>query len=157
MKNLRLSKSFWHLGSFGIFIYAIDVSSGMKAEDMPVAFTQYYGAVLDAAQARSDLIANNIANADTPGFKARDISFDDVINAQLDGASGSHGVDTQQGGATPLYRAASTVTLDGNDVSLDGERLESAQTAERIQSVSTFLRQSTTDLITALRPNPSGS
>jgi len=116
---------------------------------MPVAFTQYYGAVLDAAQARSDLIANNIANVDTPGFKARDISFADTINAQLDKAPGSPSFDNQNG-------AASTVTLDGNDVSLDSERLESAQTAERIQSVSTFLRQSTTDLITALRPNPSG-
>jgi len=123
---------------------------------MPVAFTQYYGAVLDAAQARSDLIANNIANVDTPGFKARDISFADTINAQLDKAPGSPSFDRQNDAAAPLYREASTVTLDGNDVSLDSERLESAQTAERIQSVSTFLRQSTTDLITALRPNPSG-
>jgi flagellar basal-body rod protein FlgB len=118
---------------------------------MPVAFTQYYGTVLDAAQARSDLVANNIANVDTPGFKARDISFDDTINAQLGQISGP-----EEGTSIPLYRAASTVTLDGNDVSLDSERLESAQTAERIQSVSTFLRQSTADLITALRPNPSG-
>lgn len=123
---------------------------------MPVAFTQYYGAVLDAAQTRSDLIANNIANVDTPGFKARDISFDDAINAQLDQSSGSQDSGSQDGAAVPLYRAASTVTLDGNDVSVDGERLESAQNAERMQSVSTFLRQSTTDLITALRPNPGG-
>lgn len=123
---------------------------------MPVAFTQYYGALLDVAQARSDLIANNIANVDTPGFKARDISFEDTMNAQLDKALGSQPFDSQTGAAVPLYRAASTVTLDGNDVSLDSERLEAAQTAERIQSVSTFLRQSTTDLIAALRPNPSG-
>ncbi|MCB8874910.1 flagellar basal body rod protein FlgB [Acidisoma silvae] len=120
---------------------------------MPVAFTQYYGAVLDAAQQRSDLLANNIANADTPGFKARDIAFSDTIAAALSpGSSDQDGNNTDM----PLYREAATVGLDGNDVSLDSERLESAQTAERMQSVSIFLRQSTSDLITALRPNPSG-
>lgn len=59
--------------------------------------------------------------------------------------------------ATPEYRADATVGLDGNDVSLDAERVEASQNAEQISGATTFLHQSTADLITALRPNPSGT
>ncbi len=119
---------------------------------MQVGFTQFYGAVLDAGQQRADLIANNIANADTPGFKARDVSFDDAVNASLDPTP-----DDGPAGDTALYRSQGTVALDGNDVSLDNERIEFVQNAERMQAGTLFLRQSTSDLITALRPNPSGA
>jgi flagellar basal-body rod protein FlgB len=42
---------------------------------MQVGFLNFYGAVLDVAQQRATLVANNIANADTPGFKAQDVPF----------------------------------------------------------------------------------
>ena len=42
---------------------------------MQVGFLNFYGAVLDVAQQRETLVANNIANADTPGFKAQDVAF----------------------------------------------------------------------------------
>lgn len=117
---------------------------------MQINFVDFYGGALSIAQQRASLIANNIANADTPGYKARDVDFTAALMARLDG---SQAADMP---ATPLYRAASTVALDGNDVALDGERIESAQNAQRMMGAATFLRQSTSDLISALRPNPGG-
>lgn len=118
---------------------------------MQVNFISFYGGVLEAGQQRAALVANNIANADTPGFKARDIDFTAALTGMLNGS--------QSPGATaePLYRQASTVTLDGNDVSLDNERIASAQNAERMSGAAVFLHQSTADLIGALRPNPGGT
>ena len=51
---------------------------------MQVGFLNFYGSVLDVAQQRASLVANNIANADTPGFKAQDVSFDAAMSAELD-------------------------------------------------------------------------
>jgi len=117
---------------------------------MQLNFVDFYGGVLCVGQQRASLIANNVANADTPGYKARDVDFTAALTATLDG---SQAAGTP---ASPLYRTASTVALDGNDVALDGERIESAQNAQRMMGAATFLRQSTTDLIGALRPNPGG-
>jgi flagellar basal-body rod protein FlgB len=119
---------------------------------MQVGFINFYGAVLDVGQQRESLVANNIANADTPGYKAQDVSFDAAMNAQLTDSPDAAALAA----AAPGYRADATVALDGNDVSLDRERLEAAQNGERMSGAATFLHQSTADLVTALRPNPSG-
>jgi flagellar basal-body rod protein FlgB len=115
---------------------------------MQIGFLNFYGGVLGAAQDRASLIANNIANSDTPGFKAKDVNFATAIAAQMANPDGSPDVSQ--------YRAG-TVGLDGNDVSLDGERVEAAKNAETMAAASTFLHQSTADLVMALRPNPSGN
>jgi flagellar basal-body rod protein FlgB len=65
------------------------------------------------------------------------------------------GSDSVAAGA-PQYRADDTVALDGNDVAPDNERLEAAQNGERMIGATTFLHQSTADLVMALRPNPGG-
>ncbi len=116
---------------------------------MTVGFLNFYSGVLNVQQQRATLLANNIANTDTPGYKAVDVPFESALSSQL----------SEQGGAdaTPQYRAAATVALDGNDVSLDSERVEAAQNGDRMVGAATFLKQSTSDLITALRPNPSGN
>jgi len=122
---------------------------------MQAGFLNFYDGVLSVASARAALIANNVANADTPGFKAMDVPFESALAAQLgvpDPAGGAPGADP----GAPLYRADTTVGLGGNDVALDSERLEAAQTGEQMEAAATFLHQSTADLITALRPNPSG-
>ena len=117
---------------------------------MQVGFLDFYGAVLDVAQQRATLVANNIANADTPGFKAQDVAFDDMMSAELSPSPDPDAVAA----AAAAYRADGTVALDGNDVAPDNERLEAAQNGERMIGASTFLHQSTADLVTALRPNP---
>ncbi|WP_459696959.1 flagellar basal body rod protein FlgB [Acidisoma sp. C75] len=117
---------------------------------MQASFTDYYGSVLDVGDRRASLIANNIANADTPGFKARDVDFSAALQSELSGAP-----DMGASNAA-LYRAGDPVTLDGNDVSLDKERLEALQNGQQMMGASIFLHQDTANLITALRPNPGG-
>jgi flagellar basal-body rod protein FlgB len=114
---------------------------------MQIGFLNLYGGVLNVRQERSSLIADNIANADTPGYKAMDVSFQQALGAQLGDSSDS---------SAPMYRTDGTVALDGNDVDLDGERVEASENADQTEAATTFLHQATSDLITALRPNPGG-
>lgn len=118
---------------------------------MQLGFTDFYAGVLNARQERAGLIADNIANADTPNYKATDISFNDALAAQL-GEPSTTGAD----GDVPQYRTDGVVALNGNDVSLDTERVNAAANGEAMQAATVFLHQSTTDLVTALRPNPGG-
>jgi len=118
---------------------------------MQVSFTDFYAGVLNARQERAGLIAGNVANADTPNYKATDISFNDALAAQL-GEPSSSGAD----GNAAQYRTDGVVALNGNDVSLDTERVDAAANGEAMQAATVFLHQSTTDLVTALRPNPGG-
>ena len=118
---------------------------------MQVGFIDFYGGVLNVRQERASLIADNIANADTPNYKASDVSFSNALASQL-GQPTTNGTDGNQ----PLYRADGVVGLNGNDVSLDTERVNAAANAEASQAATVFLHQSTTDLVTALRPNPAG-
>ncbi len=115
---------------------------------MSIGFLNFYTNVLGLQQQRESLLANNIANADTPGYKAMDVPFESALSAQMS--------DPAAAPADPQYRANATVGLDGNDVSLDAERIEAAANGEQMEGAATFLRQSTSDLITAMRPNPSG-
>jgi flagellar basal-body rod protein FlgB len=117
-------------------------------------FLNFYGGVLAVRQQRESLVANNIANADTPNYKAVDVAFNAALGAALAPASGPQAGPSA---AAPLYRADATVGLNGNDVSLDQERVEAAQNGEALLGAATFMRQATADLVTALRPNPSGN
>lgn len=115
---------------------------------MQVGFLDFYGAVLNARQERADLVANNVANADTPGYKAVDISFSSALASELGSDAGS--------GMTPQYKQDGVVGLNGNNVSLDSERIEGAQNGQQMQAAAVFLHQATENMVTALRPNPSG-
>jgi flagellar basal-body rod protein FlgB len=117
---------------------------------MQLGFLDFYGGVLNVRQDRADLIANNIANADTPNYRAVDVPFTAALQSQL----GDTSVSPQESGTQ--YRADGIVGLNGNDVSLDAERVEAAANGEQTQAATVFLHQSTADLVTALRPNPGG-
>ncbi|QWD65750.1 flagellar basal body rod protein FlgB [Polynucleobacter sp. MWH-Aus1W21] len=82
---------------------------------------------------RQQVLGNNLANSDTPGYKARDINFADVLKAQLDGVSLSKSVNlaTTHSGHLPgkvsvedprlLYRIPNQPSMDGNTVDGDLE------------------------------------
>ena len=96
---------------------------------------------------RSSVLASNIANADTPGFKARDIDFRSVLAAAdadqialkttQAGHIGSAGASP--GGAELLYRVPVQPSLDGNTVNSQVEQAQFAENAVRYQSTLTFL------------------
>ena len=85
---------------------------------------------------RQQVLGNNLANSDTPGFKARDIQFGDVLKAQLEGRAASNAIRmaTTHVAHIPgkvshedpnlLYRIPDQPSMDGNTVDADIELSE---------------------------------
>ncbi len=96
---------------------------------------------------RSSLLASNIANADTPGYKARDIDFRAVLSktsaeqVSLRTTHGNHIAGAGSGKANPevLYRTPMQPSLDGNTVDSQQEKARFTENAIRYQSTLTFL------------------
>lgn len=84
-----------------------------------------------------ELIASNIANADTPNYKARDIDFKTALMQSMSAKTLSMTISQKKASAdlekpflaTPLYRVAAQPSVDNNTVDLDTERVAFAQTA----------------------------
>jgi len=86
----------------------------------------YLQAALSGLAARQRTIANNVANVDTPGFKASEVNFEDVLNQAVSrGASGSNSgsrvdqaaLDAQM--RTPTLIDSTSTRADGNNVDID--------------------------------------
>ncbi|SFJ61692.1 FlgB family protein [Celeribacter neptunius] len=86
------------------------------------------------AISRQEVVAKNIANADTPEYRAKDIaSFEDTYRADTSNTSlratrAGHVLESQQN--TSDYRLIDTPgasSPNGNTVSLEGEMMKSAQ------------------------------
>ena len=91
---------------------------------------------------RSSLLASNIANADTPGFKARDIDFHSIMSsasgAQMTMATtkAGHisGADAAIGSMDLLFRVPTQTSLDGSTVYTQVEHAQCTDVAVRCQS-----------------------
>jgi len=83
---------------------------------------------MDLLSARQSLVASNVANADTPGYRTRDIDF----QFEFQSAAG--------GPPRVLEAAGLPVKNDGNNVSLDRESRLLAENALRFQLASSLLR-----------------
>lgn len=106
---------------------------------------------LGALSYRQELLASNIANADTPHFKARDIDFKGALDATLAGRrSGDVGMMATSprhlGGAAGSsfagavrYRTEFQPSIDGNTVNMDIERSAFAENALRLEAALTFI------------------
>ena len=85
---------------------------------------------MDAVWRRQQVIANNIANAATPGYKSQRLEFEELLERQLQKA-GSGEADLQKAidRAEPrIVREDSTEAMaDGNNVDLDSENIEMAR------------------------------
>lgn len=110
---------------------------------------------------RQEVLSANIANADTPGYKARDFDFSDRLDQALDqqdsGAlkttsaghmAGRTGVldDAQLG-----YRVPTQSSLDGNTVDMDMERIDFAENSLRYQADVQMLTSHIQNMSTAMR------
>ena len=82
----------------------------------------YLQAAMSGLAARQKTIANNVANVDTPGFKASQVNFEDVLNTAVNRARPGTPVNQSaldaQMRATTLDDATST-RADGNNVDID--------------------------------------
>lgn len=77
-------------------------------------------AALEVRSERAELLAGNIANADTPGYITRDIKFDDAMNRVLDD-QGSSAVPSKD------VLAPENLRFDGNNVDVDQQVAKSYQ------------------------------
>ncbi|MEN3277060.1 MAG: flagellar basal-body rod protein FlgB [Massilia sp.] len=121
---------------------------------------------------RQELIASNIANADTPHFKARDIDFASAMQGALARAAHS---GTAPGAASPLaatnkahvqpaadgkalpdgtpvlYRGIVQGAVDGNTVDMDVERNQFADNALRYEAGITMINSQIRGLMAAIQ------
>jgi flagellar basal-body rod protein FlgB len=79
---------------------------------------------LNSLSQRQQVIANNIANAQTPGFAAQDVSFEDQLSSILSGSAGG-GANSQ---GTVVTAADLTSSLDGNRVDLESQMSKVTET-----------------------------
>ncbi len=111
---------------------------------------------LTARSQRVEVLAQNIANADTPNFKARDVDFKQVFrNTQEDTMKTTHNqhmalpVDTSSDGM--MYRIPFNVAFDGNTVELNVEQAQYGKAAAEYQATVNFLQDEIGGLRKALR------
>ena len=106
-----------------------------------------HGAALEVRQQRLGVLASNIANASTPGYKAKDIDFAAAL--QSAGADGS--VSDGALKAATLYRNPLQPSLDGNTVELATEQTAFAENAVAYQTTLSFLNGRIGQITRALR------
>lgn len=95
---------------------------------------------MDLLSARQKLVASNIANIDTPGYKARDIDFQFEFMSLTKGASPN--VSEVQGLA---------VKNDGNNVSLDREARLLSENALRFNLAANLMHSQLTMVRSAIQ------
>jgi len=99
---------------------------------------------------RQQVLADNIANADTPNFKARDVDFASALKDAVGARNGAslplattaarHLPGVAAAGPAPLlYRGLAQASVDGNSVDMDLERAQFADNALRYEAGLTFL------------------
>jgi flagellar basal-body rod protein FlgB len=94
-----------------------------------------HGMALELRSQRLGLLASNLANAGTPGYKAKDIDFAAALAARTGGAS----EDKAMTGAT-RYRVPVMPSLDGNTVEMATEQTAFAQNAVSYSATLSFIR-----------------
>ncbi|MCC6265783.1 MAG: flagellar basal body rod protein FlgB [Bryobacterales bacterium] len=94
---------------------------------------------LDLLATRQKLVASNIANLDTPGYRTRDIDFQNELASALSRTQTGRAVET--GSAPPAASEVEGLALnnDGNNVSLDREARMLADNAMRFELGSSLL------------------
>ncbi|KGM08181.1 Flagellar basal-body rod protein FlgB [Methylophaga thiooxydans] len=132
---------------------------------MPINFDAALGLHADALKVRSqraELLATNLANADTPNFKAQDIDFQAALNnavskepsAQVTMTHKNHmAMNTNSNGLiTPVqYRIAMQDSLDGNTVDEQVEQAQFMQNSIQYQASLEFLGGKFKGITKALR------
>ena len=105
-----------------------------------------HGKALELRSQRMGLLTSNIANAATPGFKAKDIDFATALKARTNGASNDQAMTTATRYRVPVMRS-----LDGNTVDLDQERANFVDNAVRYEAALRFINGSSKTILSAIQ------
>ena len=117
---------------------------------------------LQARTERANILANNLANAETPGYKARDMDFQSVFNqSQFQGLQGLNMKVTSAshtpGGAEVadtsdlMYRTPTQPSIDGNTVEEHVEHAQYMENAMAFEASFLFLKGRFSGLLSAIR------
>jgi flagellar basal-body rod protein FlgB len=153
--------------SLGTCLALVIPQDGFLTETtVPMSLDSYLGVhstALKLREQRTELLANNLANADTPGFKARDLDFRGALAAAsgtgtgvtlANTASGTTiGTARDVGGSNEAflkYRTPLAPSLDGNTVDTQLEQSAFAENAVRYQATLSFLSGRFRSLMTAI-------
>ena len=115
---------------------------------------------------RQKVLANNIANADTPNFKAKDFDFASELKSAVGkGRASGRGIELSTTSSRHLsahssrpavrdlqYRVPDQPSLDGNTVDMDVERANFADNSMRYQASLTMMKSSISRLKAAMQP-----
>jgi len=124
-----------------------------------------HAAALSARGYRSQVLASNIANADTPGYQARDVDFKsalaDAVGVQAKDApalvrtSSRHMTAGTPNATTPVgplvYRTVTQASIDNNTVDVNIERAQFADNAMRYEASLTFINARIKSLMAAIQ------
>ncbi len=130
---------------------------------MPANIDSFLGineAALKLQAKRSELLAANLANADTPNYKARDFDFKAILSeyqdprsaASLETTRSNHlGGDNAMADPTPMFRMPTQPAVDGNTVDSEVEKAAFMENSLQYQATLRFIDGSIKTLRTAIR------
>lgn len=128
---------------------------------MPVNFDKAFGVhdnALLLSERRIQLLSENIANADTPGYRARDIDFDQAlknVQSQSVALNTSHqehiNLSQQPFSEDIQFREVEQSAADGNTVDLQKEKAAFAENAVRYQTTMHILSRKISGLKSAFK------
>ncbi|CAG9415675.1 flagellar basal body rod protein FlgB [Providencia alcalifaciens] len=130
--------------------------------DATFAFQQR---ALSIREARQTVLASNIANADTPGYQARDIDFNRQLQQAMDkGVVKGKGIslavtakghieghDMKPAAMDLKYRVPYQTSMDGNTVDMDVERSQFADNTLKYQADLTFINSQVKSMLAVLQ------
>ncbi len=103
---------------------------------------------------RAEVIASNLANVDTPNFKARDVDYQQILGDVA--ASMEHSNDVGFAGITAnelMYRVPYQASSDGNTVELNVEQAKFSNNSMDFQTSMTFLNMKISGLHKVIKGN----
>ena len=111
---------------------------------------------------RQQILAGNIANSDTPNYKARDFDFSTVLKAAVAGVGGGNlplaktasRHLTGSADAIParlMYRVPVQASADGNTVDMDVERAQFSENAVQYEAGLRFITSQIKTLMVAIQ------
>ena len=121
------------------------------------AYFGVHGAALPLREERLKLLASNLSNADTPGYKAKDLNFNAALQASMSQRGPLEVTDArhfatpdQDSGAYLFERSSTQPSLDGNTVDPDLERAAYGRAALEYRASLSFLESKVKSMLTAI-------
>ena len=118
---------------------------------------KFHSEALALRSQRNEVLASNIANAATPNFKAKDLKFDEMLNAKL--GLGELQTSAPRHMRVPIgvteegigFRQNVTPSQDGNTVELHVEQMQFSENVMRYQTSLEFLNRKIAGLKSAIK------